>query len=367
MRNLLIPAIFVGVSIAPGCQWARPCQVVPLASLLSENRASRVSITIVADVAFPEVVSFPCQQRLTLNGAFEDSTLPAPRPNDEKGEWGVIIDTGVEDEDLLQFKGICSENSPQVQRMKMIKIMMAIDPDTAPYEAEPSEDERTELDEIGGVPDWYLDTVDPLEPDVAEAGNAGAQPTPVEAAELVTSGRAPPAWRRDDFPATGPVRRSVWAPPYSLRPPDREPEEWVSLNQKTKNELRERWKLRDSEGFAALELRRKHYFEMKRKGQIPKASVALPVLQCKMFFLIQRTKCFMMMGILAIQHLLVRSIMVSSSGFLALLRWPLQLVNRKGSLSQATPPLNSNSMLYVCWKARRRCSVRHSEGSMLCS
>ena len=54
--------------------------------------------------------------------------------------------------------------------------MMAIDPDTAPYEAEPSEDERTELDEIGGVPDWYLDTVDPLEPDVAEAGNAGAQP-----------------------------------------------------------------------------------------------------------------------------------------------------------------------------------------------
>ena len=55
------------------------------------------------------------------------------------------------------------------------------------------------------------------------------------------------------------------------------------MNQKTKNELREMLKLRDPEGFAAQELRRKHYFETKRKGKIPKASVALPVLQCKMF------------------------------------------------------------------------------------
>ena len=116
--------------------------------------------------------------------------------------------------------------------------MLAINPDTAPYEAASSEDERKELDDIGGAPDWYLDTFDPLEPDVAEAANAGAQPTPVEAAELVARGRAPPAWRRDDFPATGPVRRSVWTPKYSLRLPDREPQEWLSLNQKTKNKKR---------------------------------------------------------------------------------------------------------------------------------
>ena len=57
--------------------------------------------------------------------------------------------------------------------------MLAIDPDTAPYEAESSGDERKELDEMGGAPDWYLDTFDPLEPDVAEAANAGAQPTHV--------------------------------------------------------------------------------------------------------------------------------------------------------------------------------------------
>ena len=34
LRNLLIPAIFVRVTIAPGCQWARTYRVVPLALFL---------------------------------------------------------------------------------------------------------------------------------------------------------------------------------------------------------------------------------------------------------------------------------------------------------------------------------------------
>ena len=133
---------------------------------------------------------------------------------------------------------------------------MAIDPDTAPDEAESSADERQEPDEIGGVPDWYLETFDPLEPDVAEVASASARPTLVETAELITRGRVPPAWRRDDFPAVGPVRRSVWTPPYSLRIPDKEPQEWFSLNHTTKDEFRAKWNLRDPEGFAAQELRR---------------------------------------------------------------------------------------------------------------
>ena len=90
--------------------------------------------------------------------------------------------------------------------------MLAIDPDTAPEEAESSYDENKPA-EIGGVPEWYLDTFDPLEPDVAEVNDTAAQPTPIEDLELVTRGRAPPAWRRDGFPAAGPVRRSVYAPP----------------------------------------------------------------------------------------------------------------------------------------------------------
>ena len=61
-------------------------------------------------MTFPEVVSFPFQQCLTLNGAFEDSTLPAPHVINDKEKWGVIVDTGVEDAYLLHFEGICNEN-----------------------------------------------------------------------------------------------------------------------------------------------------------------------------------------------------------------------------------------------------------------
>ena len=225
-----MPAIFIGVSIAPSCQLAQTYQVVPLAFLLSENRAFRVSIRTVADVIFPEVISFPLRQRLTLNGAFEDTILLAPHVTDEKEEWGVMVEAGTEEEDLLQFDGICNENAQRFQRTKTVEIMLAIHPDTAPDEAESSEDERKEPEEIGGAPEWYLDTFDPFEPDVAEATSVAVQPTPVEDSELVARGRAPPAWRRDDFPAVGSVRRSVYTPPYSLRPPDNEPEELLSLN-----------------------------------------------------------------------------------------------------------------------------------------
>ena len=147
LRNRLVPAIFVGVSIAPGCRWAQAYQVVPLASLLSENRASRVSIRTVADVIFPEVISFPLRQRLTSNGAFADTILPASHVTDEKEEWGVMVEAGTEEEDLLQFDGICNENTPRFQRTKTVEIMLAIDPDTAPDEAESSEDERKEPEE----------------------------------------------------------------------------------------------------------------------------------------------------------------------------------------------------------------------------
>ena len=130
----------------------------------------------------------------------------------------MIVDAGVEEEGLLQSEGICNENAPQFQRTKTVEIMMAIDPDTAPDEAESSKDERKEPEEIGGVPDWYLDAFDPFEPGVAEAASASARPTPVEIAELIARGRALPAWRRDDFPAVGPVRRSVLDASLQLAP-----------------------------------------------------------------------------------------------------------------------------------------------------
>ena len=77
-RSLLFPVVFVSITVGPGCKWGHSYNVVPLAFLLAEGRASRFSIRTVVDIVFLEVVSFPSQQRPMLHGAYEDTTLPAP-------------------------------------------------------------------------------------------------------------------------------------------------------------------------------------------------------------------------------------------------------------------------------------------------
>ena len=79
-----------------------------------------------------------------------------------------------------------NENAPKLKKTKTVETMLALDPDNAPDEAESSEDDK-EL-EPGGPPEWYLNDFEPLEPDVAEAASLGAQPTPVEAGELISNG-----------------------------------------------------------------------------------------------------------------------------------------------------------------------------------
>ena len=273
-----MPAIFVGISVGPGCQWARSYKVVPLASLLSEDRASRVSIRTVADLIFPEVCSFPLQQRLTLHGAYEDTTLLAPMVTDETEHWAVIEEGG--DDDLLRYDGICNENAPKFRKTKVIEVMMAIDPDIGPEGPDDEPDVQEAANEVILAHDFAA-----VEPDVADVAELGSFPAADEAAEIISDGRAPPTgWRRDDFPPDGPVRRTVWAPPWSLRPPNIEPEEWLSQNQKHKDSLREEWKLRDPVGFAKQEERRRLYKEMKMKGKVKKtAAVAMPALACKWF------------------------------------------------------------------------------------
>ena len=190
-RNRLVPSILVGVTIGFGGQWARSCQVVSLSSILSEARAARLSIWTVADVTFPEVVSFPFKQRVMLHGAFEDAALPAPHVSNDTKKLEVVAEEGADV--LLEYDGLLNENARRFKKTRTIEIIMAIDPDTAPEEVESPEDEQIAFEEPGGAPDWYLDILEPLEPDVAEAASACAQPTPVEAAELITRGRAPPA------------------------------------------------------------------------------------------------------------------------------------------------------------------------------
>ena len=96
---------------------------------------------------------------------------------------------------------------------------MAIDPDTGP-------DDLAVFDEPGGPPGWYRDDFDPVEPDIAEVADLGGFPSSGVMKELLHDGRSlPSGWRRDDFPPNGSVvLRTVWTPPWSLRPPDVEPE-----------------------------------------------------------------------------------------------------------------------------------------------
>ena len=114
---------------------------------------------------------------------------------------------------------------------------------------------------------------DPVVPGGADAITAE------EAREIPTSTRAPPSgWRRDDFGS--PVRRSVWTPPWSLRPPHLEPEQWLSLNKKFQHREREKWRTEDPGEFNKQEERRAAYARLKAAGRVPKASPCIARLPC---------------------------------------------------------------------------------------
>ena len=75
-----------------------------------------------------------------------------------------------------------------------------------------------------------------VEPGAADVAELGSIPPADVAKDLVSDGPAPPiGWRRRDFPPGGPViRRIVWAPPWSLRPPNVEPEVWLYKTRRTR-------------------------------------------------------------------------------------------------------------------------------------
>ena len=112
----------------PGGLWAQSYQIVPLASILSEGRASRASIRTVHDAIFPEVVSFPLRQTLNLHGAFEDLTLPSPHISDDTEQWSVMTDE-VGSADVLEYDSLLKENAPRFRRTRIVETMMAIEPD----------------------------------------------------------------------------------------------------------------------------------------------------------------------------------------------------------------------------------------------
>ena len=172
-----------------------------------------MSIRTVHDVIFPEVVSFPLRQRLNLQGAFEDLTLPSPHFSDDTEQWSVVTDE-VGSADVLEYDGLLQENAPRFERTRIVETMMAIEPDL-------EEQVDVDVDATPAFGDGSPSTdFAAIELNVAEAEEIGLQPTPAETREIVCDGRSPPVgWRRDDFGTEGVIRRSVWTPSWSTRPP----------------------------------------------------------------------------------------------------------------------------------------------------
>ena len=206
--------------------------------MLCESRATRVSVRRVHDIVFPEVVSFPLRQRLNFLGAFEDVTLPSPHVYDESELFSVIAGEGGID-DVIEYDGLVRDNRPSFRRTKVTELACAIEPDATPDTTEPI---HSSCDQPGAIAEAPDSAVPPLL-DADHAQGRGE-----EAKEIPTSSRAPPSGRRrDDFGS--PIRRSVWTPPWSPRPPHLEPEPWLSLTKTHQADERQRWRAGDPDGF----------------------------------------------------------------------------------------------------------------------
>ena len=144
--------------------------------------------------------------------------------------------------------------------------MMALDPDVEKDPAPLPQDD-------GSV------AFPPIDADLAEAKKTIVDDVAFENAELKSDGKAPPTgWRRDAFGSTDVVRRVVWAPPWSLRPPSLEPEAWLCFSRKSKDQARLEWKTSDPAGYAEQEKRRADFQKAKLSGKVAKAVAAVPLL-----------------------------------------------------------------------------------------
>ena len=117
-------------------------------------------------------------------------------------------------------------------------------------------------------------------------------------------------------------------------------------------------------GFASEERRRKTYIEMKRTCKIPKASVARPVLQCKM--LIDSANELFYDD--SYDTDLTASWSLNDGVELSVPRIAVVAAPTRQRMGVIIDTIfEFNTMLSQFWKARHRCSFRQSKGSMLCS
>ena len=157
------------------------------------------------------------------------------------------------------------ENKPSFRRTAITEITCALEPDTVPEADLRIHDQPGAIVEVQDTAARPLEQpFSAVEPDLKEAEQMPAGLTPEEARELPTASQAPPTgWRRDDFGKNGTIRRTAYAPPWSLRPPHLEPEQWLPLPERLQADDRQKWRTTDPDAFTAQEARTLNYIRMK--------------------------------------------------------------------------------------------------------
>jgi hypothetical protein len=188
---------------------------------------------------------------LAFHGAIEDANVPVPFVAENQSSWALV--EGDEGDDMLMYDGLQLENAPRYKNLDDPALATALDPEVPEVGREATPD----------LPEPQVDGHPQVDADVVEAQAALS----AEADELVSDGRtSPKGWRIDNFRG-----RLVHVPPWSLRPPTMEPEEWLMVSAKYKAECREKWKANDPTTFNRQEKRRKKWRELKDAGKVVQA------------------------------------------------------------------------------------------------
>ena len=259
LQPRLMPCLLMEITLGPAGAWGKSYGVIPVVRFTSKKRAASTAIRRTCDVVFPETITFPLKERLSLHGAGVDRTLPAPRINDDGG-WSMAEE---KEDDVMEedfYDGAWEENGPVFEKADSLQEILVLDPDVPQEDADacPEPDETVDVEFAA------------IEPDTKEEA---ALVEAVRGETVAPGGGAPPVgWRIDKF-GLGAQQRLVSVPPWSRRPPSCEPEEWVGTPRWLQNEMRERWKRDFPDQFAEQEARRTLWLEAKKAGKVAKAAV----------------------------------------------------------------------------------------------
>ena len=157
----LVPHILVEISIGPTGRWANSYGAVRLDKMLGSNRRTTACIRRSVDVIFLELASFPLRQRMNIQGAFSDPTLPSPRlTTDNDGDMLFELEPNEEEDTkpdpLVVCEGSWGENCPKYNTSadsleELLALHTDADPDgeDEPLHEQPGESREFEATDAG--------------------------------------------------------------------------------------------------------------------------------------------------------------------------------------------------------------------------